>query len=192
MRKAVLYSTLVLALMLLIYAVGSWRCRCSPLYGSGLDMAMLHALCAEEHELETMSELLQAHPDVKETVPVGGHGTLRDAAGDCVPEPAPFEQGACWHMALFVLADEGLQAKELVFNNDRRVPIRQALPVGKRCYCLRAELPVDLLSAEPGERSLCIAVDDAPPHRFRVIVHVAFGARVQIKWDSDMTDKNER
>lgn len=179
-------------LMLLVWGVGSWLYHRSPFYGLRYDMAILHVLSTQDPTFERAYKLLRAHPEQEEAVPLGGYAYLCDASGERVTQLQPFEKGTHWQLEFFALAGEGLQATELVVDKERRVPITQQEALGKKFYRLGAELPVNALPREPGERCISIAVGDAPSQRFRETLHVSYGAVAVIEPEPETPAENER
>ena len=192
MKQALRCSSAVLALMLLVWGVGSWLYHRSTFYGLRYDMAILHVLSSQDPTFERAYKLLRAHPELEETVPLGGYACLCDASGERVTQLQPFEKGTHWRLEFFVLAGEGLQATELVIDGEHRIPITQLEALRKKFYHLEAELPVEALPQESGERCISIAVGDAPAQRFREAVHVSYGAVAVIEPEPEKSAENER
>lgn len=178
--------------MLLLWGVGSLLYHRSPYYDLRYDMAMLHVLSSQDPAFARAYQLLRAHPEMEETVPLGGHAYLCDASGERVIRLQPYETGTHWRLEFIVLAGEGLQATELVIDGEHRIPITQPEAFGKKLYRLDATLPLNALPREPGERCIRLAVGDAPPQRFRESTHVSYGAIVVMEPEPESPAENER
>lgn len=182
-----------MALMLLIWGVGSWLYHRSPFYGLHDDMAILHALSSQDPTFERAYKLLCDHPELEVAVPLFGFAYPCDSSGERVYRLQDCEPGTHWRLEFYALAGEGLQAGELVVDGERRFPIAQLEAIGKKFYHLVAKLPPEAFPRESGERRVSIAVGDAPAQRFRESVYVAHDiVGVVIEPEPESPAENER